>query len=391
MEHRDLKEQTRPLRVLFYVQHLLGIGHLMRARRIAVALQNDAFEVTLVTGGLPVPGFEHSGVDQVALAAIAIRDGDFGNLLDSEGQVIDSTFKEHRKNQLLNIYRSTQPDIVMLEAYPFGRRQVRFELVPLIEAIKASNPRPILVTSLRDIVQRRSKPGRDEETAQLVNQYFDKVLVHGDPAFATLDESFPYANDIADKIAYTGLVCAAPPKPGGQRFDVVVSAGGGAVGSKLVKASLRAAELLPKLGSWCVVTGPHMPDDDFAEIVDSAPSSVTVERFRPDFTRLLAQAQVSVSQAGYNTVSDVLQARCHAVLIPYSAHGETEQSDRAMRLQRLGLAAVLAESSLSGDKLASAISPMLSPDYSLATATIDTAGAAGTGKILRKLFNERDA
>jgi len=134
-----------------------------------------------------------------------------------------------------------------------------------------------------------------------------------------------------------------------------------------------------------------MPDDDFAEIVDSAPSSVTVERFRPDFTRLLAQAQVSVSQAGYNTVSDVLQARCHAVLIPYSAHGETEQSDRAMRLQRLGLAAVLAESSLSGDKLASAISPMLSPDYSLATATIDTAGAAGTGKILRKLFNEREA
>ena len=81
-------EQTRPLRVLFYVQHLLGIGHLMRARRIAVALQSDAFEVTLVTGGLPVPGFEHSGVDQVALAPIAIRDGDFGSLLDSDGEVI---------------------------------------------------------------------------------------------------------------------------------------------------------------------------------------------------------------------------------------------------------------------------------------------------------------
>ena len=134
-----------------------------------------------------------------------------------------------------------------------------------------------------------------------------------------------------------------------------------------------------------------MPDEDFAEILKSAPASVSVERFRPDFTRLVAQAQVSVSQAGYNTVSDVLQARCRAVLIPYSAHGETEQSDRATRLQRLGLATVLSEISLSGDELASAISTILSPESSLATATIDTDGAAGTGKILRKLFNEREA
>ncbi len=385
------REQTRPLRVLFYVQHLLGIGHLMRARRIAVALQNDAFQVTLVTGGLAVPGFEDSGVDQIALAPIAIRDGDFGRLLDSDGELIDSSFKERRKDQLLNVYHALQPDIVMLEAYPFGRRQVRFELVPLIDAVKASKARPILVTSLRDIVQRRSKPGRDEETARLVNQYFDKVLVHGDPAFATLDESYPYASEIADKIAYTGLVCGSLPEPGGQCFDVVVSAGGGAVGAKLVMASLQAAEQLPHLQSWCVVTGPHMPDDDFSEIVDKAPASVTVERFRADFLRLVARAQVSVSQAGYNTVSDVLQAKCRSVLVPYSAHGETEQSDRAMRLQRLGLAEVVTEVALSGDKLAAAIHSLLSRDPSLTPTSINTDGAYGTGKILRKLFKQRDA
>lgn len=44
-------------RVLFYVQHLLGIGHLARVSRIAAALARDAFDVTVVTGGLPVPGF----------------------------------------------------------------------------------------------------------------------------------------------------------------------------------------------------------------------------------------------------------------------------------------------------------------------------------------------
>ena len=391
MDGCTLMEQTRPLRVLFYVQHLLGIGHLMRARRIAAALQVDGFQVTLVTGGLAVPGFENTDVDQVALPSIAIRDGDFGKLLDSDGKVIGPAFKAHRKAQLLNTFHASQPDIVVLEAFPFGRRQVRFELLPLIEAIDASEPRPILVTSLRDIVQKRSKPGRDEQTAQLINQSFDKVLVHGDPAFATLDESFPHAGDIADKIAYTGLVCGSPPKPGGQRFDVVVSAGGGAVGSRLVHASLQAAAQFPELASWCVIAGPHMPDDDFSYIVDKAPSSVTVARFRPDFTQLIAQAQLSVSQAGYNTVSDVLQAQCRCVLVPYSAHGETEQADRAERLQRLGLAMVLTDDALSGDTLASAIRAALSRSPSTTPTVIDTDGARGTGKILRKLFNDKHA
>ena len=41
-------------RVFFYVQHLLGIGHLVRASRIAQALQAAGFDVTLVTGGSAV-------------------------------------------------------------------------------------------------------------------------------------------------------------------------------------------------------------------------------------------------------------------------------------------------------------------------------------------------
>ena len=41
-------------RVLFYVQHLLGIGHLARASRVANALVESGFAVTMVTGGMPV-------------------------------------------------------------------------------------------------------------------------------------------------------------------------------------------------------------------------------------------------------------------------------------------------------------------------------------------------
>ena len=42
--------------VFFYVQHLLGIGHLKRAATLAQALRDAGFKVVLASGGVPVPG-----------------------------------------------------------------------------------------------------------------------------------------------------------------------------------------------------------------------------------------------------------------------------------------------------------------------------------------------
>jgi len=82
---------------------------------------------------------------------------------------------------------------------------------------------------------------------------------------------------------------------------------------------------------------------------------VTVIRFRPDFPSLLANAQISVSQAGYNTVCDLFRTTCRPVLIPFATGGETEQTVRAEKLKALGLAQVVDEASLTGEALAEAI------------------------------------
>ena len=384
---------TRQPRVMLYVQHLLGIGHLMRARRIASALDNDGFQVTLVTGGLPVAGFESSNIDQVALASMAVRDGSFSELVDANGNSIDDAFKTRRSQHLLDVFKKCRPDIVMLEAFPFGRRQMRFELLPLIDSIQGCVPKPVLVTSVRDVLQRNRKPGRDEETANLVMQYFDKVLVHGDPNFTTLDKTFSCTADIADKIVYTGLVCGPPPEASTHRFDIVVSAGGGAVGTPLVKASLQAAAQLPQTHSWCVITGPNLPQNEYDALARKAPANVNLVRFRTDFVSLLANANLSISQAGYNTVNDILQAQCRALLIPFSEQGETEQADRALRLNELGLATVLSDDALSdkstaGDKLSAAIRTALLHEPAPISSTINVDGAVGTAKVLRNLLGK---
>ncbi|CAK7261521.1 MULTISPECIES: glycosyltransferase family protein [unclassified Shinella] len=376
-------------RVLFYVQHLLGIGHLARASRIVRALVDDGFAVTLVTGGMPVDGFPGPGIDHVALPAIAVGDGGFSALVDANGTVIDEVFKAARRDRLLAAYHAMRPDIVIVEAFPFGRRQVRFELLPLIAAIEASTPRPLLLTSLRDILQERAKPGRDEETIDLVLRHFDGVLVHGDPAFVRLEDTFPLADAIAGRVVYTGLVGSPAAGPAAERYDVVVSAGGGAVGAGLVEAALAASGRRTGSGRWLVITGPNLPQADFARLSAARPAHVDLVRFRTDFRNLLAAARLSVSQAGYNTVCDVLQAGCGAVLVPFASGGESEQTARAERLERLGRAVVLREDILSGETLADAILRAEEAGTEKNVPVLQLDGANRTAKILRDLLKRR--
>ena len=371
--------------VLFYVQHLLGIGHLARASRIARAMVDDGLRVTLVTGGMPVPGFPAPGIPHVALPPVAVADGAFKGLVDRNGTAVDQAFLDARRDLLLQAFCDIRPDIVMVEAFPFGRKQVRFELLPLIEAIEATSPRPRLVSSIRDILQLRGRPDRDAETADLVRSHFDRVLVHGDPAFARLEETFPFADRIADKVSYTGLVCGPKPVPSPERYQVLVSAGGGAVGAEMLRSALAAAALLPEIPDWLVITGPNLRQAAFDAFAAAAPPNVRLERFRTDFGSLLASAGLSVSQAGYNTVGDILQAGCRALLVPYTTLGETEQADRAGRLAALGRAAVIGEGQLDPSRLAAAIREAREMALPPAFLNVATDGAARTAEILRGL------
>ncbi len=371
----------RARRVFFYVQHLLGIGHLARASRIASALAARGFEVTVVTGGSPVPGFPGNDVKHVALPPVLAGDKGFSGLADSEGNPVSDAFKDRRRELLIEAYLECDPDIVIFEAFPFGRRQMRFELMPLLEVIERQTPRPLVAASLRDILQARTKPGRAEETLDVVRAYFDLVLVHGDPAFARLEETYPYAAEIEDKVAYTGLVAGPVPAAPAETFDVLVSAGGGAVGKELIGAALQAASLLPRELQWCLVTGPNLPQQDYDAFQAAAPGNVQLFRFRKDFASLLSGVRLSVSQAGYNTVCDIIRAGCGSLLIPFVAGGETEQSTRAERLEKLGLAGVLPEADVTPERLARDVEAMLArPKPNIPPLDLD--GAMKTAEIL---------
>jgi len=374
-------------RIFFYVQHLLGIGHIARASRIANALVKDGFDVTVVTGGLPVPGFPGEGVKTVALPAVVASNVGFSGLADADGRAADKDFLDARRDRLLDAFHAARPDVVIIEAFPFGRRQMRFELLPLLDAIEKADPRPKLLSSVRDILQENRKAGRDEETVALVKTHFDAVLVHGDPGFIRLEDTFPLTPEIADRLRYTGLVAPPPAPAPTETFDLIASAGGGAVGAELIRAAKEAAAILPADLRWLLISGPNLPEADFTALSQDAPANVTLVRFRKDFPSLLRGAKVSISQAGYNTVGDLLRTECRAILIPFVADGETEQTVRAERLQALDLAEILPEKGLTAGHVKEAVEKALAAPRR-GPVSLDLDGAEKTAGIIRSMIAE---
>ena len=93
---------------------------------------------------------------------------------------------------------------------------------------------------------------------------------------------------------------------------------------------------------------------------------------------------MSVSQAGYNTVLDILCANARAVLVPFAAERETEQLMRAERLAALGAAELVRESELSPASLAAAIERAAAREP--ATVAIDIDGAANSARLILALI-----
>lgn len=356
--------------IFFHVQHLLGIGHLRRAAILARALAAEGFGVQLVSGGMPLRDLDTGGAELIQLPPLRSRDETFSELVDAEGKALDEAWKEARRDRLLALYRASGARILLTEQFPFGRRQLRFELLPLLAAARESPARPLIACSVRDIVNAPAKPEKTAWTLSTLERSFDLVMVHGDPALLRFEASFPPAASLRGKIRYTGYVAAPPPEGPGDgagpgprasgagpgQGEVVVSTGGGAVAGPLIGAAL-AARPRTRLARvpWRILVGPNHPEAALRGWRARAPDGVVFERARPDFPALLARARLSISQAGYNTVMDLLRAGIPAVLVPFAGAGETEQSLRAQCLAARNRAAVVEESGLSGATLAAGV------------------------------------
>ncbi|WP_262027483.1 glycosyltransferase [Microvirga sp. Mcv34] len=343
------------LRVLIAVTHLLGAGHLTRASALARAFARKGHATTLVSGGTPARAAVPESVTFVQLPPVRTVGTDFKTLLGEDLAPVDQAYFDKRRALLLETLEAARPDILITELFPFGRRVLADEFSALLDAARHMSPRPLVLSSIRDILVPSSKASRLAETHERVLRDYDAVLVHGDPTLAPLEASWPVDERIRPLIRYTGYVDEnETPMPAVHRHGIIVSGGSSAAGLPLYRASLAAARTIADR-PWRILVGRGVAEAEFLDLQASAPAHVTVERARPDFRALLSGAELSVSQAGYNTVVDLLRCGVPSILVPFEAGHETEQRLRAERLAALGLAEMVPEAELSVQSLEGAV------------------------------------
>lgn len=368
-------------RILIWTQHLLGVGHFMRTAHIAQGLGESGFDVVVASGGVTPAGFAAKGFRLVPLPAVQSKDTLFDALVDGSGADVTPALMDHRRQMLLSLHDALQPDCIITETFPFGRRLVEDEVLALLARVRESGRRVRIVASVRDVLQRPRKDARARDMIARAREAYDRVLVHGDPLLIPVAQSFPEMASLADLVVYTGYVGPAWPVPQAERRGVLVSAGGGAVGEALLLAAV-AAKPLTRLSdeAWLVVSGPLSQPGSLEA------SGIRFVRSLPDLPAQLARSVLSISQAGYNTMTETLAARTPCVAVPFETDREREQITRAQRLAALDLVSVVRSSDLAPEALARAVDERM--DRGMAAHGVNLNGVAGTVAAIRSVVGD---
>ncbi|WP_170365285.1 glycosyltransferase family protein [Ruegeria arenilitoris] len=350
------------MRTMIVVTHLLGTGHLSRALTLGRAFADAGHDVTVASGGMPAPQLNADGVSLLALPPLRSDGTDFTRLLTADGDIADATYLNSRAIALTEAVRRVNPDVLITELYPFGRRSLADEFLALLSTARSLPSCPVVLSSVRDILAPPSKPAKAVRTEEIIVRFYDGVLVHSDPEITPLDASWPVTGNLAGRLFYTGFV--APPAPGPHEQgeganEILVSAGGGSVGQPIFRAAIEAAQKMPNW-RWRLLVGGQDAEDRIAELRHMTNGeNVILEPVRPDFRQMLPLAAASVSMCGYNTAMDLLQCATPAVLIPFDDGKEVEQTLRAKSLARLPAVDVLNSAKLTGEALAQAVDRVL--------------------------------
>ncbi|MBU0945036.1 MAG: glycosyl transferase [Proteobacteria bacterium] len=323
------------MKIACYCQHVLGIGHFHRSLEICRALAED-HDTVMILGGPEVP-LPKTAVRFLKLPGLQM-DKEFRHLLPCQAGSELEKIKLERKRQLFAFFTDFQPDIFLVELYPFGRKAFAFELDPILNGIGAGSLPPCLrLCSLRDIlVEKKDKQKYEERVLHILNTSFEGLLIHSDPAFIPLETSFERTDAITVPLHYTGFI--SPPANNPRRgIDIrqelelraddkliVASIGGGSVGAELLHATADAAALVDAKESISVhlFTGPYSDPELQDELAKRGNDRITIHDFCANFPDWLQGADLSISMAGYNTCMNLLTAGVPALLYPFGQNRE---------------------------------------------------------------------
>jgi len=371
----DDVRDTRP-RALFFAHDSLGLGHIRRVLALAgeLARRRPDIAMLVITSSFFGGAWEApANLDLIKLPSLSRRTVYEDNrhlrqaaASPAPGRRADRStpFLDLRSLLIQQVAATFDPWLFVADNEPVGLISNR-ELLPTLEAMRSGSARTRLVLGLRDIYDspewvRYSWPRRG--ITKVLEEAYDQILIYGDQSLFDSAREFRLPASIAEKLVYTGYIRKQEQLTpavelredlgAGEGPLVVVTTGGGWDGSALVRAYVQAlhAGLLPGIASF-VVAGPLMTRNERASIhVPAHVPATRVGQYEDELTSWINAADLVVSMAGYNTVTEALGFGKRMLVVPRMDPGE--QHVRATRMSARGLLRMLLPDDLSPERLA---------------------------------------
>jgi predicted glycosyltransferase len=361
----------------------VGIGHLVRTARLAEASLANG-QVLLICGGKLPPRLRMDARIRVVSLPPLQMNAD-NKLVDAIGNRKVCDIFVERIHLAEQTVRQFAADAVIVEMFPFGRKKFASEIFSIIRAARERKS-TVIVSSVRDVLVSRgaNQEQYDERAATWLNEHFDAVLIHSDPNFIALKDTFSSFDEIAIPTYYTGYISSgSTPRNAAREPRIIVSAGGGRVGHRLLEVAAESYDRMQRELNldMTLVTGPNGAK---ARVKIPGRNGPTTVEFIEDLPGTFARSAISVSQCGYNTAVDVLQTRTPAIFVPFGTASEDEELRRAELLSRRNCAVLLRQKTLTADALLVAAAKAISTQKS-ATTNIDLAGAGRSSELIRDM------
>jgi predicted glycosyltransferase len=389
------------IRVLIYSQDGFGLGHLRRNLNICLQIKKRRPQAScLIIADSPAAPFFKlpSNCDFIKIPTIVKVDTgiwrpdrlpmNYRELLAIRSEIIQ------------NVALSFRPDIFLVDHMPHGALG---ELARPLQMIKRYCPHTKIILGLRDILgapEVISKQWQSEGAFEATEVYYDAICAYGCADVFDLTAAYEFPAAVAAKTRYCGYVCregdhaAANGSALSRFFDkeskpfILVTGGGGSDASYFMDKFIDAARILSSQLNFnaMISTGPFMHKQQYKLLHQKITGlPVVVTRLGQDSIRFLKRADLVISMAGYNTVSEIMRFRKNAIIIPRPGPS-AEQTMRSHIMSERGLFSTIHPQNLSPEVFAELIANKLHDRNGMNEAMIpDLKGASATASFMLSL------
>jgi len=386
----DLKLKPK---IIIHCQYVYGIGHLVRTVELARGLSIN-FQVFIFNGGEKVPNFYlPKDINLIQLPAIYKKENNKTLLPVDSSTNIEECFQK-RKIIIEKKIEEIKPDIIITEHFPFGLL-FENEVTNLISKTKILNPFTKIISSVRDIIENNSGSINDEYISELINKWYDLVLIHGDVNYVHLNHSFTQIRKILVPIHHTGYIVRDIPrkiKTDTKHHIILASVAAGRLGAELLEAIIASHLLIKQKIKHKLILFSGAFQSDFKElqktILDLKSEDIELNSFDSMlYLDYLSQANLVISLGGYNSIIESISAQ--KKLLVYQrvfSEGNEEQDLRIKLFEDLGYLQVIKRNDLKIKELAEVVVNTIKKEKS-SKLNLDLNGVQNSVKLILELIN----